>query len=108
MYIVLYNRIYNTMYISLDFKNIKIIMDLDKILDEFELNNEKGLVLGSLRLADLDIELINNIILDENEKIDRIASRLIPEASSFYITNKKKVYTYDEFINIPDIVNARS
>lgn len=83
-------------------------MDLDKILDEFELNNEKGLVLGSLRLADLDIELINNIILDENEKIDRMASRLIPEASSFYITNKKKVYTYDEFINIPDIVNART
>lgn len=108
MYIVLYNRIYITMYISLDFKNIKIIMDLDKILDEFELNNEKGLVLGSLRLADLDIEFLNDYIRRENEKDEIFKSMLNPNYQKLYNIIGSKMLTYDEFITLPYTINERS
>jgi hypothetical protein len=83
-------------------------MDLDAILDEFYLNNSEGLIFGSLRLADLDIENINAIIQQENDRADRIGNRISPQNRASYDRLKHKFYTFDEFINLPSLINERT
>ena len=76
-------------------------MDRDKFLSDFDLNNKEGLVFGELRLADLDIEIINDIIRQENDKIDFLGSRISPENAQLYSRLINRLYPYDEFIKSP-------
>lgn len=93
----------------IDNQGQKNIIDKVKYLQEFELDSKDGFIFGSLRLADLDIKFINDIIYQENYKIERLEGIINEEHKELYeqVKAKKKLFTYDEFIK-KDRINDKS
>jgi hypothetical protein len=94
----------------IDNREQKNITDKEKYLQDFELDSKDGFTFGSLRLADVDIDVINNIIKEDNYKTARLETLISPEHQELYeqVKTKRKLFTFDEFINLEYPINERS